>query len=555
MMSDDITSNGHGFEGESGAADPVNQSRLVGKMLDGLIRSCRAESPATASIAGRLLERWKANPDILLKFDATSLIADDMEVLSAEEDEGRWLLPAFMAGLKSICLGAAPAEEDLVLLASELGALGPSLASIRRFRDWLWSEGAEGFDIVLDFGFTEGLDAALMDVREHKEMLAAMRAEAASSLSLNAARIASRELDIAAARDEFQVPLDTFTETAAAGGFAQEQEAAERLKRRCEDSVFWIDAQVFLALAHPELRAQMPAQRLARRVLTMLKEGATLRFVGFLAELKRRREAYAQELLAALEDEPIGRTLAENTALDEHAVRALADLLATPPSSITRDLAMHLVERLTGDQASLQSLAQLMMTTGFGVFWAHVDTAALSERSVTVLGKLLLACKAPEGLLADLVKDSPPAVALRLATGFPPEMLWALRQTVCKLLGDARPNEAHALLRVLFSDTRFDWANVLGNTVVASNGEALALPVLRTVCSIITKKGLCKQYLVPLVRAKEAKEEVRLTALRFVEQDPNALAEASQWRFRELFVSKELRERLKRARKKPQGDE
>ena len=174
---------------------------------------------------------------------------------------------------------------------------------------------------------------------------------------------------------------------------------------------------------------------------------------------------------------------------------------------------------------------------------------------MTVLGKLLLACKAPEGLLADLVKDSPPAVALRLATGFPPEMLWALRQTVCKLLGDARPNEAHALLRVLFSDTRFDWANVLGNTVVASNGEALALPVLRTVCSIITKKGLCKQYLVPLVRAKEAKEEVRLTALRFVEQDPNALAEASQWRFRELFVSKELRERLKRARKKPQGDE
>jgi len=197
------------------------------------------------------------------------------------------------------------------------------------------------------------------------------------------------------------------------------------------------------------------------------------------------------QLLEALQELPVGETLAQQVTLDQASTGLLADLLAARPNRIARDLAQHLVQRCVRDQASLQSLARLMTAVGFELFWSHLVPENLSERAVIVLGKLLLACKAPAN----------------------------------------------------------DWIPVLGRRLADTRGEAFPLPVLRNLCKVITRRGRCREYLVPLVRSKETKEEVRLTALRFVEQDPDALAEACQWRFGELFASREVRERLKRARK------
>jgi len=280
---------GSGTTEQGAASDPVNQARILGNMLDGLVRSCRADSSTVDSIAERLMERWKSNSDIVFRFDATSLFSEEQEVLSAEEEDGLWLLPAFMAGMKSLSLTPLAASDDLVRLATELGALGPNLTSIRKFRDWLWSEGAEGFDVVLDFGFSEGLDTALMDAQVRRDALAAVRADAAASLSMDVRILSSQELDVAAVRDEFQMTLDAFSREVHEEAPHLDDRERQALRSAFEDSLFWVDAQVYLALAHPELHSQIPPERMARRVMELMASGVALRFLGFLAHLATRR--------------------------------------------------------------------------------------------------------------------------------------------------------------------------------------------------------------------------------------------------------------------------
>jgi len=542
-------------DAESVAVDPVNQPRILATTLDGLVRSCRAETPALVSIAERLLERWNQNPDVVIEVDAEGLRFDDEELLVAGEDEGRWLLPAFMSGLKSIGLGTGPNEEDLIRLATELGALGPNLSSIRRFRDWLWAEGAEGFDIVLDFGFAEGLDAALMDLDTRRERLMALRAEAAGALSMDSLLVTSKDLDAAAARDEFQVSLDAFQQGLKEKKLVMDGEQATRLREVSDDTLFWGDAQVFLALAYPQLRDQIPPERMARRVMALLEQGAALRFLGFLAELRRRREDYVQELLDVLEKEPLAEMLAQRVTIDEQTLPALVDLISAPPTPMVLDFCRLMVERSMEAEQSLQQLARLIVEAGFDVFFSKLDLAGLSPRAVIVLGKLVLACKGPVALLGDLVGRSTPEAGLRVAASLPGEVLWRMKRPVLNLLMNAHPREAHALLRVLLADHTHEWASHLGELLLQSHGKGLPFPVVRTLCKVVAHKRLTRQFLVPLVRSREAADEVKLAALRYIERDAQALEEVAQGRFGGLFQSREVRERIKQARRRHEEKE
>lgn len=550
MVVDDLVE-----ERDSAVGDPVNHARIIATTLDGLVRSCRAGSTSCEAISDRLLTRWRQNREVVLRLDGVQLLSGDEVVLAAEEDEGSWLLPAFMAGMRSISLGLSTDVEDAVRLAAELGALGPRLPAIRGFRDWVWADGAEGFDVVLDFGFAEGLDAALLDREKERDRLTAIRAEALSAMSPDAATIASQDLDAAAARDEFQVICDLYAENVAGDSFAISREAAAKLRDQCDDSFFWIDAQVNLAFAYPRLGSDIPPQRMARRVLLLLEDGAVLRFLGYLAALRHRREDYVTELLQALETEEVGAVLADKLSLTIHERETLSTLLAGPPSPLTRELVCRLVERSVEDQQSLQNLAHLIMATGFDVFFGKLDVSRLSPRAVTVLGKLLQACRAPVTVLSGLIARSGPEAGLKLTLGLPPESLWLMRRSVLARFPSAHPREAHALLKVLLTDRTNDWARCLGEMVMRSHGTDLPFPVMRTLCKLFAHKGLCREYLAPLVLSREASDEVKLAAMRYVERDPDALEEVSSARLGGLFQSREVRQRIREALRRWEAEE
>jgi signal transduction histidine kinase len=536
-----------GSEGQRPRTDPVNNARILAASLDGLVRACRARSAAVGAIAERILVRWAECPDVVFRIEATSLLVGEEEVLSGEDEEGRWLLPAFMAGLKSIGVAEAPDAADLVRLGSELAALGPSLPSIHRFRDWLWSEGAEGFEVLLDYGFSEGLDAALTDLDRQREMLRAMRAEAASSLSAGARRIASADLDAAAARSEFETPLTAYERKLDEERLRLDAGEASSLARACDDSVFWIDAQVFLSLAYPELQSLIPPERMARRMLSLVSAGGSGRFVSFLVEMRRRKEPYARQLLDALETEAAGEALGCGVALGDAEIKGVGEILLAPATPLSRALACRLLERCCGSAESMRWLAHLMASTGFEAYWAKVDPGRLSERCALLVARLLLACKAPHSIVGDLLQRSPPASGARLALALPLDLLARLKQPVMKLLSTAAVKDAEALVTRLVGDGCVDWSAVLGTVAQASHGSAWPLPVFRMVCAAVQGRGGASGYLVPIVRSREASDEVKLTALRFIEKDAAALEALARGRIGKLLESRDVRDAIKAA--------
>ncbi len=530
--------------------EPVSVARIIGSTLDGLVRSCRVESPSVLQIAGRLLERWDQIPDCVLRLEPTALYIADQEILTAQEDDGRWLLPAFMAGVKTIQLADDTRPEDVVRFASELAALNPTLASIGRLRDWLWAEGAEGFEILLDHGFVDGLDASMTEPVRQRALLEALRSQGSIALAMQAERIASRDLDAAAARDEFYLPLESFSRMLSDGDLSLPAEESSQLAARCDDSLFWIDAQVHLAFAHPELQAQVPAERLARRALALVRGGATARFLNFLSEIMRRREPYARKLQAALDTPEAGEALGTHAVTDERSIEALAPLLAAPASALTRALANTLLERCTGSRESLQWLARLMSTVGFEAFCGKVDASQLTERCAVVMGRLLAASRAPLHPVADLLAHVPPATGVRLATTLPPEILFRLKQPVLKLIGSASLKDAESLLAHLAAQQQNDWGEVVGEVLVASRGEEWPLPVVRTACALVTARGHAPKFLVPLVQDRHVGDDIKLTVLRFIERDPRAVAMLGTMSLGSLFQSREVRERLKELRRR-----
>ena len=251
----------------------------------------------------------------------------------------------------------------------------------------------------------------------------------------------------------------------------------------------------------------------------------------------------------------MGETLAAHVSLDDDTITVLAQFLGENRTGIIRDFVLHMVERCTADKDSLQQLARLMMHTGFELFWSRLACNLLSQKAALVLARLLLACQAPPAMLGELLERTEPETAARLAVTLPAETLWRLKVSLGRLLTNLHPRLATPLLKRLLEDNQHNWGPVLGQLVLETRGEAFPLPMLRNLATVIASKGGCKEYLVPLVRSKEVKEEVRLCALRFVEKDPQALAEACKFSLTELFGSKEIRERLKQARKSLAGED
>lgn len=297
-------------------------------------------------------------------------------------------------------------------------------------------------------------------------------------------------------------------------------------------------------------RVPAPPEVLAKRALALIDEVGPFAFLTYVAEIRQGKTEFDASLLEVVETRENGRAVATAIKLTDDSIDALLPVLSAPPTPLMTGLAQSFVDWATTDPTALQRLAQLMMAVGFEAFMAKLDLADMSERSLTVVGRLLKACGASAGLLGDLLSKSTAAAGVRLAAALPAEELWKLKKPVEKLLLSANPNEAHALLKILLAGQQFDWIPTLAEIVKRTKGDGIPLPVLRTLCNLIFRRRMTLDVLVPLVKGTDVKQEVRLTALRFVEQDEDALYEASQFSLGELFIPKEIRDRLKQARKK-----
>ncbi len=529
----------------------IKFSRAIASSFDGLVRSSRAQSAASSQIARRVLDTWMGSPGAGLEIDVRALRVDGEEGLVASENDGRWLLPAFMAGLRVIKPKGDVGAWDVLRLAEELGLLQPNANDLAVFRDWLWSDGAEGFDVELQISFMEVMESAESKVCWEDWSLAAVRSLSGATTGRNSVRIGSKEIDIASLRKPFQMSLMTLQSEAKDGRHTLTGQQIQDLRVGCDLGSSWADVEMDAVLHYPELRNTIPPDRLARRIVSLLSSGCDIRLLQFLTSLAATDDPYSKAVLTNLESQPLGEILARNVVLDGPGTSALAQCLLRAPRHLSCGLMHGILERCASDAELLAPLVRIASQGGVDKMVMVLDPERLNLPQAKVLSRLFSSAgvKGGSGIGLKLAGACRVGVKCALLAGLPSRDLVENSEMVLKLLLEASPEEGGLLLGALAEARDPSSLVLLGQALMQSHGKGWSARSMRVVCEALVATPSGCDALVRLVRSTSTDTEARLACLRALERRPELLLRVSRWTLREaLFDPPAVKERLREVR-------
>ncbi|MFZ5479461.1 MAG: hypothetical protein ACOZNI_22035, partial [Myxococcota bacterium] len=367
----------------------VDARRQLGHAVDALIRTARARAPGVGELATRALDLWRTSPRSRLEGSATSLSVDGVVALSASEEGGEWLLPAFMAGLRTVALRPQAAPADLLALAVALGSLTPDADAIARFHDWLWADGAEGFEVEVTNSFTETGEALALASRSRGED---RRSDALAPIALGLVAMATAELDRASTSKEFSVPVEEWMASQRARRFEVSPAEFLALGAACDDAGTWTLREILTILRHPELRGRIPADRFARQAHARLAAGMDLAVLRGLASLPAEGEPWARDVLSVLETLPFATAIASGLSPTEETAEVVADLLGrTAVPGLTAELARALLARATRAPMEAGWVVAIVRRHGVDAFVETACPASLPPELAVALVRAVFA--------------------------------------------------------------------------------------------------------------------------------------------------------------------
>ncbi|HEX2678059.1 MAG TPA: hypothetical protein VHM19_15500 [Polyangiales bacterium] len=522
------------------SSEAVKPHRVIGQTLDSLVRSTRIGDPAAVGLNRKFHRYWLDFGTTPVQLQPTQLVIGGKIGLSASADAGRWLLPAFMSGLRALSLRPDASSDDLSRLLAELAAIRANLDSIRTFRDWLWCDGAVGFNVTLSESFVEIIDSDLVaDVMERNVL--ATRTTAAVDDWNRLARIAAKELDAAAIRDEFRVPIELLRQRAERDPLALASVDAARLRTQCEEASLWSEIEMSTVLAHPVLRSAVSSQRLAQRVLALIEGADTVgaRVLSFLAALGEGSDDYSRQLLNALEGDALGEGIAHKLDLEECGADALFSFAAAAQEGTARGLMHGLIARASGDGRALALVLEIAARAGV-LAWAElIDPRRIDPAVAAALVRGLIERQAPIQELATFAERlSPKAAATALVAV--PQLFNACNDLAESLLVRS-PRQCVALLQCVLAIGP-EGASLAGSALARSRGEGWSHKMLQRTLDGLVRSGLGRAQVLPLAGARGVSVPVRRAALRALEAEPEVLAEALRFRAGEVFESPEVRQ-------------
>lgn len=460
--------------------------RAFGRVLDLLVRAIRMNTPHVEQAAQRALGAWRGLRTLPFEIETVEARMQGVS-LAGPEHELRWVLPAFMAGLRKVSPHAELSEMELRNFAEALAHLDPNVQSIEAFREWIWAGAATGFELELQSSFMEALDDAAMEREvETTEALDAMRAAALRSLASQAELLSTRTLNRLADRDELDLPLCTPETRADDPESRLEADLAEDLRVACEDRAGWIVAEVRLITTQGALADTVRVDRFARRLHDALKgdPGGCFGAVESLAQRARHGDAFALDMLQRLDDASFGEDLAPALWRDPaHARRDLEVALALGSAASSAALA-PLLERAGAEPGWSQTLRALVESAG-----GRLDAPLLERPGVPAAGE------------------------------------------VTALVGAFGARALDAL-----------WTRALGG------GEAWLGRPFATLCRAVLDAGQGEARLVPVARDRGLNAALRIEVIDVLGAAPELLAQATAWRMGELLEPPAVRERLKALR-------
>lgn len=520
--------------------------RAVGVAFDAAVRAPLMAEATAQAISTRFLDLWASSGSPTFTVQSTTVSVDGVVALEMTATDLPWILPAFMAGLRAFRPRADVRVPQLRSFCDELLALRPELGAIERFRDWLWGDGAEGFDVVVQSSFMEAADAALVEEAARSLRLGVVHTARLDDGPTAARVMATRELEEAQRRAELlRARLGQLPPAPAVDPLDEEERAA--LLAACEDGVAWAEALVEGALEVPALRSAVPAARLGRHAALLLGGRVDARTVGFVAQLGRLDDAWGRTLAAAIDDADLGRRVADLVPSTGEGAKALAELCAVAPPRLLGGLATGLVDRAVSAPrrawviTAVQALGPERLSRAL-----HVES--MSPTQCAAFAEVVLAAGAGAATLAPVLQALPAATAARLYAALDDPHAAALIDVAGRLLGPAEPPEVAPLIERLAALTEGKAALALGRYLLSSKEHPWPPRLLeKVVAAVGRRRELQKDLLVPVVRDTGFPGMVRIAALKGV-TDPEALSAALSWRLSELMDPPEVKARLKAAR-------
>ncbi len=521
--------------------------RAIGGAFDALVRAQRTELSGVDQLAERTARVWRDNGLCALMIDATTIQAAGREALAAKGDVGRWILPAFMSGLRELRPRPDVNSDDIRRLAEQLAALVVAEGPMASFQNWVWSEGAEGFDLAMDPSFVEVFDAQAV-APGTTSAIAGVRAAALAPIGSELVTLAADDLDVAALRPELEVEVDLYQRAAGGRGLEISGQTLRALGASCDEPGGWAIAELEAVLSHRPLRIAFPPDRLARRLAARAAQRCDAGLLGLLATMTANDDPYiarAVDHLVALDlGAQVGRgvTLAETTA-----AAALAGWLTAAAVPLVQPALRALLDRDDCRDDVVRVLGDLAGRLGHARWLELLEPATMDGAHAGVLAAVLVRTAPPPALIAQLLQMLAHEPAVRLACGLPARTLAVHGARLTSIAAGASVDGALDLFEHVATD---DVAHALTARILAGRGQGWTLAQVSRLARIWLASGRAPAPLVLLVQARRVAGDIRLTLLRALAPRPELQAAAARRRATGFLDPAPLRRELRDVRRR-----
>ena len=526
--------------------DVVRVGKVLTSVFDALVRSIRAGGRNVLEIAQRALQIWRDEPDMVLVLAPNAIAVGSQVAYEAQDGAGEWILPLFMSGVRRISLRPHAGPGDLCRFAEQLGELEPTPASVTRFRDWVWSDGASGLILDSRMSYTEAFEA--LDV-QFPEVVSAV---ATGDLRIPVASFPQTPPVGAGAvlREALQTEFQTLREAREEGRVISTARERDALRAGCSDPELWGIAELETAISDSRLTKAVAPERIANALWSRLTAATDSAVVRILTDLYSVADEHSIAILSLLERAPLGPTLARALVTQSPGLLVAVDrLIAVCPARVASGFVHELLTRADDDVEVFEALVQLVAGVGGKQFSAWIEPGLLSPEAATTLAFLASESFADGTDLSQIVSKAPNRAAVALVESLPAPALLRMKGQLKRLLKTSSGQNLSRLVVKLRNTGARECIKLVGDDLLEHGGEDWSDAALQSAFEGLVGVGLGSEYVMPIVRSRRAPTAARLAALDSLAGDQDLLAEASRWRPSEVIDDPDMKKRLKALRK------
>ena len=522
------------------AGEQARRMQELGDALDDLVRALRSGDALAEGLSRRVFELWAPARSHVLEWHPTELRAAGKLVLAAGAQSGRFILPAFTAGLRAVAMREQCTPGDVVDLAHALAALESCALSPQSFAGWLFRGAALGFDTALHDSVFELFEGTVAELDE--AALWAERSAQAVDVWNDLAWKAAQAFDARAIEERFRAPLDRMQQRMQRGELGLGDEEIRALRELADDEAVWGRVEIKLLLQLPALRSTLSSAHLTWRLASLIEGAADLsRLPDLFTRLGGFRGGAQPALDAGILGEAFGRRLLGRGV----APAALLAIAEQAGPELVAGMLAHLNTRSDCGDAVHGMLSALLRHGGLRSVLARIDAARMQPAFACALMRAAADGRVPSAELASVFVRLPARSLLTVLTVEPG--LLRLAEPALQALIKERPEHVEPLLPE-FVRAGPQLARSTGAAIVRMHAAGFTTEGLGPILGALVEIGLGTELVLPLWESRKAQTGVRLAALGAIASNPALLADAMRRRGVDAVDPPEIRIALEELR-------